>query len=98
MAAFSMFKVYVIYSEASEKIYVGYSSDLEARLRSHNELATKGWTIKFRPWQLIHSETFLTKVEAMRRERELKSAAWSSVKSSSSNKETSNDQRQCTEK
>jgi putative endonuclease len=75
MAAFSMFKVYVIYSEAFEKIYVGYSSDLEARLRSHNELATKGWTIKFRPWQLIHSESFLTKVEAMRREKELKSAA-----------------------
>ncbi|MBL7848671.1 MAG: GIY-YIG nuclease family protein [Cyclobacteriaceae bacterium] len=74
MAAFSMFTVYVIYSEAFGKIYVGYSSDLESRLRSHNELATKGWTIKFRPWKLIHFESFASKKDALKREKELKSA------------------------
>jgi len=37
-----MFTVYALYSESSDKIYIGYTSDLEARMLSHNELATKG--------------------------------------------------------
>ena len=70
----TMFKVYVLYSSSFDKIYVGHTSNLEARLKSHNELSTKGWTIKFRPWTLIHTEDLPTKSEAIRRERELKSA------------------------
>ena len=70
-----MFKVYVLYSKAYNKIYVGYTSDLEKRLLSHNELATKGWTIKFRPWILLHKELFEFKSDAMRREKQLKTAA-----------------------
>ena len=69
-----MFWVYVLHSRASDKIYIGFTSDLEARFRSHNVLSTKGWTIKFRPWVIIHKEEFSRKVDAMRRERELKSA------------------------
>jgi putative endonuclease len=69
-----MFTVYVLYSTAFDKIYIGYTSDMDARLRSHNELATKGWTIKFRPWQLVYTEIFETKKEAMLREQQLKSA------------------------
>ena len=68
------FHVYVLHAARQDKIYIGFSSDLEARLKSHNELATKGWTIKFRPWNLIHAETFETKREAMKREKELKSS------------------------
>ena len=74
LVAFFMFTVYVIYSSAFDKIYIGFSSDVESLLRSHNELATKGWTIKFRPWKLVHSEIFATKPEAMMREKQLKSA------------------------
>ena len=69
-----MFFVYVLYSEPFNKIYVGYTSNLIERLKSHNELATKGWTIKFRPWQIIHKEVFESKLYAMRREKELKTA------------------------
>ncbi|SKB44189.1 GIY-YIG catalytic domain-containing protein [Sphingobacterium nematocida] len=47
-----MFTVYVLYSPAYDKIYIGFTSDLESRLKSHNELAKKGWTIRFRPWEL----------------------------------------------
>ncbi len=68
-----MFTTYVLHSEPHDKIYIGYTSDLAARMLSHNELATKGWTIKFRPWRLIYQEQFATKAEAMRREKELKS-------------------------
>ncbi|MGZ8516258.1 MAG: GIY-YIG nuclease family protein [Chitinophagaceae bacterium] len=69
-----MFKVYVLYSQSHGKIYIGYSSNLEERFKSHNELATKGWTVKFRPWEIVHTEIFEIKADAMRREKELKSA------------------------
>ena len=68
------FMFYVLYSPSFNKIYIGFTSDLEARFKSHNELATKGWTIKFRPWTLAYSESFKTKSEVMKREKELKSA------------------------
>ena len=71
---FMLFHVYVLHSARLNKIYIGFTSDLQARLLSHNERATKGWTIKFRPWSLIYTEPFATKAEAMRREKELKSA------------------------
>ncbi|MFZ6011815.1 MAG: GIY-YIG nuclease family protein [Bacteroidota bacterium] len=68
-----MYKVYVLYSPVFRKTYVGFSADLDARLRSHNFLATKGYTVKYRPWVLIYTEVFSLKSEAIRRERELKS-------------------------
>ncbi|NCT95339.1 MAG: GIY-YIG nuclease family protein [Chitinophagaceae bacterium] len=68
-----MYHVYILYSVSYNKIYVGYTSNLAERLRSHNELGKKGWTIKFRPWQLIHTESFVTKQEALYREKALKS-------------------------
>jgi putative endonuclease len=69
-----MFYVYVLYSKIYEKIYVGFTSDLEQRLLSHNELGKKGWTINFRPWIIIYTEKFNSKSEAMKREKQLKSA------------------------
>ena len=68
------FYVYVLYSSRFDQIYIGYSHDVQTRFLSHNELATKGWTIRFRPWSLIHQEGFQTKTQAMKREKELKSA------------------------
>jgi putative endonuclease len=70
-----MYTVYVLYSIRFDKIYIGYTSDLEDRFKSHNELATKGWTIRFRPWLILHTENFDSKSDAMKREQQLKSAA-----------------------
>ncbi len=70
-----MFTVYVLHSKSFDKIYIGFTSNLVQRLISHNELGKKGWTIKFRPWVLIHKEEFDFKSEAMKREKELKTAA-----------------------
>jgi len=67
--------VYVIHSEAYDKIYIGRTTNLPERFKSHNELGTKGWTIKFRPWKIVHTEKFATKGEAIQREKALKSAA-----------------------
>ena len=68
------YTVYILYSEAHERIYVGFTSNLLERLKSHNFFATKGWTIKFRPWTVIYCEYFESKQEAMQRERDLKTA------------------------
>jgi putative endonuclease len=67
------FTVYVLYSEEYNKHYVGYSSNLEARFLSHNQLTTKGYTVKYRPWKIIHTEVFAHKTEALKREKYLKS-------------------------
>ena len=80
-----MFTVYVLYSREFEKIYIGFTSDIELRFKSHNELATKGWTIRYRPWIILYTEEFITKAEAMKREKQLKSGSgrefiWSLIK------------------
>ena len=54
-------------------IYIGYTSDLENRFLSHNELATKGYTLRYHPWVIAHTEEFVTKTEAIKREYYLKS-------------------------
>ncbi|HNE51074.1 MAG TPA: GIY-YIG nuclease family protein [Chitinophagales bacterium] len=69
-----MFVVYVLHSPRFDKIYIGFTSDLQNRIKAHNELATKGWTIKFRPWTVIYTETFDNKKDAIEREKQLKSA------------------------
>jgi len=68
------FYTYALYSKVHDKIYIGFTSNLEGRLLYHNQFATKGFTIKFRPWEIIFSETFPTKEDAMKREKQLKSS------------------------
>jgi putative endonuclease len=68
-----MFTVYILYSQSSKKTYVGFTSNLEERFKSHNELSIKGWTIKYRPWEIIYKEEFPSKELAMAREKEPKS-------------------------
>jgi putative endonuclease len=68
-----MCTVYVLDSEKYDRLYIGSTSDLKQRLLSHNQLARKGWTVKYRPWKLIYSEEFTDKSAAMKREKELKS-------------------------
>lgn len=53
-----MFIVYVLYSSKYNKIYIGYTSNLKQRMLPHNELATKGYTVKFRPWIIVFTENF----------------------------------------
>jgi len=68
------FVVYVLYAVRHEKIYIGYTTSLIDRFKSHNSLSTKGYTIKFRPWMVVHVEFFQDKKCAAKRELELKSS------------------------
>lgn len=68
------FTVYVLYSSTYEKIYIGFTSNLINRIKSHNELGKKGYTVKYRPWKVVYTEVFNRKSDAMRREKALKSS------------------------
>lgn len=53
------------------KSYVGWTMDLEKRLAAHND-GSGAKSTRGRQWQLVHSEVFKTRSEAMSREYELK--------------------------
>jgi len=67
-----MYFVYAIKSEVDGRIYVGFSQDLEKRLKEHNSGKTKS-TKGFRPWKIIFSEICQTRIEARKREKYYKS-------------------------
>jgi putative endonuclease len=66
-----IYTVCILYSVNHKKHYTGFTSNLEQRILSHNELG-KGWTSKYRPWQLLYYKEFDTKAEAMSHEKWLK--------------------------
>ena len=72
-----MFYTYVIYNQFRDKIYIGHTAKLEERLKRHNGILKnkkKSFTSKNSGnWELVYQESFLTRLEAMRREKELKS-------------------------
>ncbi len=62
-----MFYVYVLKSLKDEKLYVGYTADLKARVETHNNgkvVATK----HRRPFELVYYEAFKYKNDATRQE------------------------------
>ena len=68
-----MFYVYVLKSLRNNKRYVGYTSKMpEERLKGHNK-GDNTWTSQNKPFKLIFSEKYNTKIEAIKREKFLKS-------------------------
>ncbi len=63
--------MYIIQSESNGGFYIGHSHDVDLRVARHN----LGWTRSTRgrgPWKLVYVEKFETKLDAIRREREIK--------------------------
>ena len=65
--------VYVLLSLKDRILYHGFTSNLEERLKDHTAGRTKSTRAR-RPFILIHSEYYLQKSDAMRRERYFKTA------------------------
>ncbi|HLD71363.1 MAG TPA: GIY-YIG nuclease family protein [Candidatus Peribacteraceae bacterium] len=66
-----MFTVYVLRSAQNDQLYVGYTTDIKQRLKTHNNgnvSSTKGKI----PWKLIFAETYLSQDDALRREKYFK--------------------------
>lgn len=53
-------------------LYTGWTNDLEKRLEAHNSGGGAKYTRSRRPCELVYSEAFVTKAEAMSREAEIK--------------------------
>ncbi len=71
--AIMFFYVYALQSIRHKSLYIGYSTDLNRRLKEHNRglvFSTK----PYRPWRLIHFEAYRNENDAKRREKYLKSS------------------------
>ncbi len=66
-----MFFVYALQSQMDGRLYVGFTQNLERRLKEHNSGKTRS-TKGFRPWKLVYSECLPTRIEARQREKYLK--------------------------
>ena len=68
-----MFIVYVLESNSGNR-YTGHTENIEKRLFEHNNGMCKT-TKADRNWQLVYSERYPTRSEAMKREKWLKTGA-----------------------
>lgn len=69
-----MYHVYLIEAQNSGKRYIGYTSDLRQRLANHNRHKNIS-TAQGSGWKLIYCETYLNKMDALGREKFLKSGS-----------------------
>jgi putative endonuclease len=63
--------LYILRSTKSQKFYIGSSFDIAKRLEQHNSgksRSTKGGS----PSELVYSESFVTRAEALSQEKEIK--------------------------
>ncbi len=67
-----MFYVYVLYSEKYDRYYIGQTDNRQNRLIRHNKGYVKS-TKAYRPWALVYSETYNSRIESVNRESQLKS-------------------------
>jgi putative endonuclease len=66
-----LFHVYILRSEKDKSFYIGHTSNLQDRLKRHNEGRSQ-YTKSRGPWTLVYSEKLESRAAASRRERELK--------------------------
>jgi len=65
------FQTYILRSDTTGRFYIGHTENLTKRIFEHNNNRTP--SIKNRgPWKLFYSETYETRSEASRRERQIK--------------------------
>ncbi len=65
------YTVYILQSKVDSSLYIGYTEDIEKRLTKHNK-AKSGYTSRKTPWEVVYTEIFAEKREALKRERFLK--------------------------
>ena len=71
----AFFYVYILQSEpAPEGFYVGFTEDLQARLKMHNS-GQVSHTAKYRPWKIKTAIAFTDRQRAVEFERYLKSSS-----------------------
>ena len=69
-----MYYVYILESENSGRWYIGMSEDPEKRLREEHNVGNVRATKGYRPYRLVYKERYETRVQALRRERQIKNS------------------------
>ena len=64
--------VYILFSESKNRLYIGFTSNLEERLIRHNQ-KSKGFTGNVNDWKVVYTENHEYKELAHKRELEIKS-------------------------
>ena len=72
-----IYYVYILESQITDKHYIGSSENPDRRVQYHNTIE-KGFTSRYRPWEIVFKCGFESKMEAQRAERKIKS--WKSRK------------------
>jgi len=67
--------VYILASHRNGTIYVGVTSDLSARIKSHKTDAVPSFTQKYQVHTLVYAEAYDTMDEAILREKQLKAGS-----------------------
>lgn len=70
-----LYKVYILYAPVHDKLFIGVTSSLIDRMKSHNSNEPEDWTSIYKPWTLVHMELYSDKSEALRREAFLEGAS-----------------------
>jgi len=69
-----MYYFYILRSQKNNKLYLGYTSDLKARLKSHNSLQNNA-TKPNAPYSLIFYSAFINQTDALECEKYFKTTA-----------------------
>ena len=67
-----MYTIYIIKSLIKNRYYISHTADLNKRLKEHNSGKTKS-TKAYTPWEIVYTENYGTKSQAVKREFEIKS-------------------------
>lgn len=67
--------VYVLENQNDRSLHIGYTTDIRKRITEHNSGRGGKTTKSKNNWRLIHAELYLSKYDALGREKFLKSGA-----------------------
>ena len=68
-----LYYIYILYSQASDLYYVGYSNDYKRRLKQHNASGKNTYTSKHKPWIIkVVFECGKNETDAIRLEKFIK--------------------------
>jgi putative endonuclease len=66
-----MFTVYILYSEITQKYYIGQTQDLDNRIVEHNSGETKSLKSGI-PWKIVFTAEVENRVDSVRLEKKIK--------------------------
>ena len=68
-----MYFIYILLNELKTRTYTGVAKDVEKRLKEHNAGRVKS-SKPYRPYKIIHTESFNTLSEARQKEKYFKTS------------------------